>query len=109
MILIIGGFGEERNGYAAEHYPGYEILRDYQLIVKKQIQEGKNPQEEAENLLTGIPDRAVVTTVEMGCGVVPTDAFERTYREENGRVNCILAAHADEVIRLVCGIGTRIK
>lgn len=46
---------------------------------------------------------------ELGCGVVPMDAFERSYREVNGRVACILAGKSGRVIRMVAGRGQIIK
>ena len=35
-------------------------------------------------------DRVLVTD-EIGCGIVPADAFERLYREETGRLCCQFA------------------
>ena len=46
---------------------------------------------------------------ELGCGVVPMDAFERAWRERTGRIGCELAKQAEAVYRVTCGIGTRIK
>ena len=45
---------------------------------------------------------------ELGCGLVPMDAFDRKYREACGRVSCYLAGQAEQVIRMVCGIPGRI-
>ena len=42
-------------------------------------------------------------------GIVPIDSFEREYRERTGRILVKLAEQADEVVRVVCGIGQRIK
>ena len=46
---------------------------------------------------------------EVGCGLVPVDAFEREYREAAGRICTAFADRADRVDRVVCGIGMRIK
>ena len=59
-------------------------------------------------LLSGPPDRVLVTD-EIGCGIVPADEFERMYREETGRLCCLAAKEADEVWRVCCGLGMRIK
>ena len=64
--------------------------------------------EEAEKYLSG-KDKLVIISDEIGYGLVPIDAFERKYREEAGRVNCFFARKAEQVIRVVCGIGTRIS
>ena len=37
------------------------------------------------------------------------DKTERDFREWIGRVQVLLAKEADEVIRVICGIGQRIK
>ena len=51
----------------------------------------------------------VLVTNELGYGIVPIDAFDRTYREMTGRVCCALAKECHQVHRVVCGIGTVIK
>ena len=57
---------------------------------------------------TGAGVRIIVCD-ELGCGVVPMDAFERAWRERTGRIGCELAKQAEAVYRVTCGIGTRIK
>ena len=46
---------------------------------------------------------------EVGGGIVPMDREERAWREACGRALCVLATHADQVTRVVCGIGVRLK
>ena len=52
--------------------------------------------------------RAVIAT-EVGCGVIPLDRGERIWRENAGRLACLLADRADEVVFVQCGIGIRVK
>ncbi|MCL2285379.1 MAG: bifunctional adenosylcobinamide kinase/adenosylcobinamide-phosphate guanylyltransferase [Firmicutes bacterium] len=52
---------------------------------------------------------AVVICNDISCGVVPTDPVMRKWREETGRALGVLAQNADEVIRLFCGIPTKLK
>ena len=54
------------------------------------------------------PD-AFVTADEIGCGIVPMEAFERDYRETDGRICQRIAAYSEEVHRVICGLGMRIK
>ncbi len=42
-------------------------------------------------------------------GVVPIDADERAWREEVGRTMLKLSKEADEVYRVFCGLGQRLK
>ena len=62
----------------------------------------------AETIYNANLDRILVTD-EIGYGIVPIDPFEREYREETGRICCLLAEKSEEVWRVCCGIGTRLK
>lgn len=42
-------------------------------------------------------------------GIVPVDGLTRAAREMNGRLMLYLAGEADQVIRVFCGIGKRIR
>lgn len=68
----------------------------------------KQMEEILKALLEDAPDRILVTD-EIGYGIVPADAMERQYREETGRLCCLAAKEADEVWRVLCGLGQRIK
>ena len=50
-----------------------------------------------------------ITQTEVGAGVIPLDAAEREWREKAGRLACLLAARADIVVRMVCGVPIRVK
>lgn len=107
MILIVGGAFQGKTEYAKINFgDGYTIVNHYNLRVRKQLEKGLNPIEEAKKFTD---KNIVIVSDEIGYGLVPVDAFEREYREINGRVNCFFAEKAEQVIRVVCGIGTRIK
>lgn len=126
MILIVGGAWQGKTAYVNEHYnENYKIINGYHNIVKEQLLAKKNPMEEVKQFVETVKssseecleeqsfseswENLVIISDETGCGVVPVDTFERAYREQSGRVNCYLASEADEVIRVICGIGKRIK
>lgn len=46
---------------------------------------------------------------EVGMGIVPDNALARRFRDLAGRVNQVVAASADQVHFMVCGISTRIR
>lgn len=54
-------------------------------------------------------ESCILIGMDLSCGVVPMDAQLRAWRDENGRVNNHLAAQADSVVRLFCGIAQKIK
>ena len=49
-----------------------------------------------------------VMATEIG-GIVPLEAEQRRAREAAGRLACLLAARADTVIEMFCGIATVLK
>lgn len=117
MIFITGGAYQGKYSYAQENYSEeYEIINAYQDIVREQMLEGKNPINEAEDILKRYSDsaddafsRLIIICDEVGGGIVPMDAFERDYRENVGRTACFLAGKADKVLRIVCGIPVELK
>lgn len=62
-----------------------------------------------EALADRLAEKRVVIAAELGGGVVPTDAGERLRREQAGRLACLLAARADTVIRVFCGLPELLK
>lgn len=111
MVLVVGGACQGKGAYARERFPeGYRILREYHEEVRRQLKEGKDPIEEAERLLAEQgAERLIIICDEVGYGLVPVDAFERRWREQVGRTCCFLASRAEQVIRVVCGIGVNMK
>ena len=51
----------------------------------------------------------VVIATEIGGGIVPIDPAERAAREAAGRLACLLAARADCVVQMFCGLPTVLK
>ena len=130
MILIIGGayqgkmaFAEQlleeqkKNGKAGSIFPQFHmwVKAHMEADANDKISEHVNSNEKNDKLekelrekLAQEPDQIIVCD-ELGCGVVPMDAFERAWRERTGRIGCELAKQAEAVYRVTCGIGTRIK
>ena len=50
-----------------------------------------------------------VYDVQVGGGVVPIDPAARAAREAAGRLACLLAARADCVVQMFCGLPTILK
>jgi adenosyl cobinamide kinase/adenosyl cobinamide phosphate guanylyltransferase len=65
--------------------------------------------EQLEALADSLAEREVVIATEVGGGVVPADQDERRNREAAGRLACLLAARADTVIRVCCGLPRLLK
>ena len=69
------------------------------------------PTEKTETSINKIFDDGfdIIISDEIGCGIVPEDSEERLWREETGRCLCDIAKRCDEVWRVFCGIGIKIK
>ena len=107
MILIIGGAYQGKHRYAAEYYPDRTIYY-VQSLIKEAQEKQTDPALYIEGILKEEPE-AVLMLDDVGCGIVPIDKKERDYRELVGRTGCNLAAQAQSVIRVCCGIGQVIK
>ena len=62
-----------------------------------------------EKLADELATYDVVTAAEVGGGVVPIDPAARAAREAAGRLACLLAARADCVVQMFCGLPTILK
>ena len=65
--------------------------------------------EDLESLADRLAAYDFVLATEVGGGVVPIDAAERAAREAAGRLACLLAARADCVVQMFCGLPTVLK
>lgn len=124
MRIITGGAFQGKRAFADRLYPGVEWtdggrcdldeIRTCQAVygfhefVKRWLEQGRSWEGLASLMLEENRDLILICD-EIGCGLVPVDAFEREYRESTGRVMNVLAEQAERVDRVVCGIGRRIK
>ena len=61
-----------------------------------------------EEQKAGWQDKILIIT-DVSQGIVPMDKTTRAFREMNGRLMLYLASEAEEVWRVFCGIGKRIR
>lgn len=124
MILVTGGCFQGKKKYVCEKF-GLKVedltdggacpiealysakaLYHFHEYIRRLMEAGREfslPQ-----LIEKNPDILLITN-EQGYGVVPTDRFDREYREKTGRICCQIAKEAKEVHRIVCGVGMVIK
>ncbi len=82
------------------------------LIPKGRQNQTPLDSQRAENFAKNLREKnqeLIIVTDEIGYGIVPMDPWERAYREGVGRVCTALAKESEEVYRVICGLGTRIK
>lgn len=126
MKLVIGGSFQGKKRYASTQYQVSEdqwadgstcdmekvfsagAVDHFHEFIRNQMNLKKNLMEMTQEIIKRNPNLILVTD-EVGYGIVPMKKEEREWREACGRVCTILASEADEVVRVCCGIGTKIK
>lgn len=124
MRLIIGGYAQGKLDYVLRKYgldraSVYEgaiperaekttVIYHFQDWVYRKMKDGESPEEEIIQFVNQYPDCMIISD-EVGNGIVPIEAAEREYRERLGRILVILAERAEEVERVICGIGQKLK
>ena len=108
MKLYIGGAYQGQEELARWENPDSMLIADFHQVVRGWLEQGLDPQEETRKLCDDHPD-AVIVSDEVGSGVVPMGAENRLWREQVGRAQCLIAQRAECVVRVISGIGVRIK
>lgn len=85
-----------------------DIVNHAECYIRRLLATGEPPEVFVERLIKENPDVLVIAD-EIGYGIVSVSAFEREYRETDGRLCQRLAAASSQVYRVICGIGTKIK
>ena len=99
MIFVTGPLYSGKRTFA-QNLPGTRIT---------DVQELAAAAEDLEILADRLAAYDLVLATEVGGGVVPMDAAERAAREAAGRLACLLAARADCVVQMFCGLPTVLK
>ena len=107
MIFITGPMFSGKRGVARQllHCSDAELAKRCAF----EVQELAADCEDLEALAEKLSRFDAVTASEVGGGVVPLDPDEREARERAGRLACLLAARADVVVRVFCGIPKVLK
>ena len=124
MKLIIGGAFQGKKNFAKALCPDVTFIDGaacamediytcggifhFHEYVRNMMAKGHACSNLAQTILDKNKDIVIVTN-ELGYGVVPIDAFDRSFRERTGRICTVLASEAEEVYRVICGLGVKIK
>lgn len=127
MKLVVGGYAQGKRKFVMERYGAEKcriwdgelpeavqeraemiVMDHFHNWVKSSLLRGGCPETEIGMFLEKVPD-CVIISDEIGNGIVPEEALEREYRERTGRILVELAGRAEEVVRVICGIGQKIK
>lgn len=106
MIFVIGPLFSGKKAFAMERLGCKEtdLVADVQDMITADMTE-----EHLAALAAELAKKKVVIATEIGSGVVPMEKEERAKRELAGRLNCLLAAQAETVVRVFCGLPMVLK
>jgi len=124
MLLIIGGAYQGKLDYATNRLPeqsvftcsaddpsfnaDYQIIDKFHLLVLAQLRADIDTLDWIEQNTELLNGKTIIAD-DINSGVVPIEAEMRRWRELLGRSLGLLTRQADEVVRLFCGIPTRLK
>ena len=126
MILVFGGAYQGKEDYVLGEYKLREkdvyhcqmetmvidfdkkVICNLEQFVFACIKEDISAQECLEDNIERMRDKIIICD-DISQGIVPMDKTERAWREACGRCMTYLGSQADEVIRVFCGIGTKVK
>lgn len=108
MILIVGGKHQGKEAFAKATFPEKEIITNLHITIHERLNRGEDLTNLVDELIQKYKD-AVITCDEVGNGVVPIEKEERNYRDVTGRTLIELAKNSEEVYRVICGLGQKLK
>ena len=124
MELVIGGayqgkltWSVRQKGFSqgdlfdlSEGFPScaHPCFYHLEVLTRRACADGLDAEAILEKLSAHI-ENSVVISREIGCGIVPADPKDSTWREECGRTLCEIARMSERFERIVCGCGIRIK
>ncbi|MCL2422025.1 MAG: bifunctional adenosylcobinamide kinase/adenosylcobinamide-phosphate guanylyltransferase [Defluviitaleaceae bacterium] len=125
MITIIGGVYQGKLEYVLGRFnmteadvyrctddnasmPQGKICYEIDKWILALVRQGLDVDEAITKFKTANPD-AIVICNDIFCGVVPIDPIMRAWREAVGRAMVKLNLQAQEVVRVFCGIPTKLK
>lgn len=133
MVLIIGGAYQGKLDYVLEKYNlnrddvfnceglfidfGKKVINDFEKYISACNEEGKeaievfqtNAKRYRKDSEVNILSDKIIVCDDVSQGIVPVAKNDRSYREMSGRCLIQLAKESSEVIRVFCGLGTKIK
>jgi hypothetical protein len=126
MILIFAGAHQGKLNYALDRFnlnekeihrcnsedinvpENQKMLYEIDKWVLALMKNGIDVEDAVDRFIKSNQD-AVVICNDISCGIVPIDPLLRKWRDAVGKSLAMLSRNSHEVIRLFCGIPTRIK
>ena len=125
MVLIFGGSYQGKLEFAKETFGVSEgdvftcttendidwskkVLYNMDQAFLRHVREGKESREVLKEHLDELKDKILIVN-DISQGIVPMERENRDWREMTGRAMLYISKEADEVYRVFCGLGSKIK
>ena len=125
MILIFGGSYQGKLEFAKETFGVTEndvftctvdseidwskkVLYNLDQSFLRHVREGKESRDVLKDHLDQLKDKILIVN-DISQGIVPMERENRDWREMTGRAMLYISKEADEVYRVFCGLGSKIK
>ena len=125
MVLIFGGAYQGKLEFAKENFNvtdedifgctqeneidwSKKVLCDMDQAFLRHVREGKESREVLAEHLKELEEKILIIN-DISQGIVPMERELRDWREMTGRAMLYLSKEADEVYRVFCGLGSKIK
>ena len=125
MVLIFGGSYQGKLEFAKETFGVSEsdvficttvsdidwskkVLYNMDQAFLRHVREGKESREVLKEHLHELKDKILIVN-DISQGIVPMERENRDWREMTGRAMLYISKEADEVYRVFCGLGSKIK
>jgi len=125
MILIFGGAYQGKLEFAKEAFDvkdsdvffcneekdidwSSKVICDMDKAFLRHVREGLESKDVLADHLEELKDKILIVN-DISQGIVPMDKDLRDWREMTGRAMLYLSKEADEVYRVFCGLGNKLK
>ncbi|MBR6529773.1 MAG: bifunctional adenosylcobinamide kinase/adenosylcobinamide-phosphate guanylyltransferase [Firmicutes bacterium] len=125
MVLIFGGSYQGKLDFAKENFGvtdaevftctteneidwSKKVLYNMDQAFLRHVREGKESREVLKEHLEELKDKILIVN-DISQGIVPMERDQRDWREMTGRAMLYISKEADEVYRVFCGLGSKIK
>lgn len=125
MILVFGGAYQGKKEFVANKF-GYKLDDMYQCSEKDEVDFSKDVITDLEAYILGAIRRdenplvfvnsnkskfrnKIIVITDVGSGIVPISKEQRLFRDNVGKITQILSRESEEVYRVFCGIGEKLK
>lgn len=117
IVLVTGGAYCGKTHFINEKFlpdENISVISNLDGLCKDKLvklKDGYNSDELIDSIIADASskDILIIEAREIGAGIVPADKFDRNYRDKFGELCNKIAGMSDEVYRVVCGIGIKIK